>query len=123
MFNGGKIAKLLEDRKLTKKSLIDYVGITGPGLDQMIARGNLRAQNLEKIADFFNVPIDYFFDREISEFSINIGHQVNGNGSVVGDISVSEYKKEIDHLNQLLKEKQSIIEEKERTIQILMKQH
>lgn len=122
MFNGEKITKLLEDRKQTKKNLFTYVGITGAGLDNMIANGNMRANNLERIADFFKVSIDYFFDREIDEHSIKIGHQVNGNGIAVGDITLSECQKEIDHLKQLLVEKNIIIEEKERTIQILMKQ-
>ena len=58
----------------------------------------------------------------------DIYHSVtNGNGSaasvygnaIVGELSNKD--KEIEHLKQLLREKQNIIEEKERTIQILMK--
>ena len=72
---------------------------------------------MEKIADFFKVPIDYFFDRSIETSSVNIGHHVNGNGNKVsGDITLSECKKENEHLKELLSEK-------ERTIQILMKQN
>lgn len=69
------------------------------------------------------MPIDYFFDRETNLSNTSIGHHVNGNGNKVsGDITLSEYKKEIEHLTQLLREKQAIIDEKERTIRILMKQ-
>ena len=47
---------------------------------------------------------------------MNVGHHVNGNGNnVSGDITLSECQKELAHLQQLL-------EEKERTIQILLKQ-
>lgn len=67
------------------------------------------------------MAIDYFYDREIDPSSINIGHHVNGNGNKVsGDITLSECQREIEHLTQLLHEKQIIIDEKERTIQILL---
>lgn len=63
------------------------------------------------------MPIDYFFDRELDNAHINIGHHVNGIGNnVSGDITLSECQKELAHLQQLL-------EEKERTIQILMRQN
>ena len=68
------------------------------------------------------MPIDYFYDREVEiDEKWHIGHNVNGNGNKVsGNISISEYQKEIEHLTQLLHEKQIIIDEKERTIQILL---
>ena len=117
MFIGERINKLLEERKITKVNLYTSIGISGPGLDKMIAGANVRVGSLEKIADFFNVPIDYFFDRELDNAHINIGHHVNGIGNnVSGDITLSECQKELAHLQQLL-------EEKERNIQILMRQN
>lgn len=65
------------------------------------------------MADYFKVPIDYFFERDNNPSEINIGHHVNGNGNKVsGDITLSECQKEIEHLTQLLHEKQVIINEK-----------
>ena len=59
--------------------------------------------------------MDYFYDREKSQ-SHNIGHNITGNHNKVnGNISVNEYEKEIVYLKELLAEK-------ERTIQILMKE-
>lgn len=117
MFVGDRISCLIEERGITKVSLYTAIGISGPGLDKMIAGANVRVGSLEKIADFFKVSMDYFFDREIDSASINIGHHVNGNGNnVSGDIELSECQRELSHLRQLL-------EEKERTIQILMKQN
>jgi hypothetical protein len=44
-----------------------------------------------------------------------------GNGNKIsGDITLSECRKEIEHLNALLEEKERVITEKERTIQILI---
>lgn len=69
-----------------------------------------KADNLEKIADFFGLPIDYFFDREIADISTNTGHHVNGNGNkIIGDITLSECQKENQHLRELLAEKERTI--------------
>ena len=37
MFIGERINKLLEERKITKVNLYTSIGISGPGLDKMIA--------------------------------------------------------------------------------------
>ena len=96
MFIGERIKKLLKEKKITKVNLYTSAGISGPGLDKMIAGANVRVGNLEKIANFFNVPMDYFFDREIDNTSINIGHHVYGTGNnVSGDIALSECQKGI----------------------------
>ncbi len=122
MFNGLKISKLLEERGATKVSLFTHIGISKKGLDDIINGVHApRVTYIEAMADFFKVPIDYFFDRDIDASGINIGHQVKGNGNKVsGDIALSECRKEIEHLNALLEERERVIGEKERTIQILL---
>ena len=117
MFNGHKIKLLLESRKQTRKSLLGFVNITGAALDNIINGVSMpKADNLEKIADFFELPIDYFFDRNIKTSEQTT--TVNGNGNKVqngnGNVMIENQAKEREHLKQLL-------EEKERTIQILLK--
>ncbi len=124
MFNGQKINKLIEERHITKKSLFEYMGTSASGLDSIIKNCNPTAEKIEQIADFFQLPIDYFFDRNNPGNITSIGHQITGDGNrVTGDIGLSECKKEIEHLRQLLEEKEKAIADKERTIQILMKQY
>lgn len=115
MFNGQKVKELLEERKITKVTLYNYIGITKKTLDNIINGETVPNGNkIELIANFFKVSIDYFFDRQIETSSYNIGHHVNGNGNKVsGDITLSECQKEVEHLRELLAEK-------ERTIQILI---
>ena len=48
MFIGERINKLLEERKITKVNLYTSVGISGPGLDKMIAGANVREEVLKK---------------------------------------------------------------------------
>ena len=125
MYNGLKIKDLILSKGLNFKkacALLDmheatFFNITGE-------KGNPKADNLEKLADFLQCPIDYFLDRkvELSKEGVSIsgnGNKVqHGNGNVM-----TEQAKEIDHLKQLLEERERILQEKERTIQILLKQN
>lgn len=120
MFRADKIATLIDSNKLSKKEFCKIVDISVQTLDNTLKGAEIGSRKLERIADLFKVPMDYFYDREEKW---HIGHNVNGNGNKVsGNISLSECQKEVEHLTQLLHEKQTIIDEKERTIQILMKQ-
>lgn len=122
MFNPDKIRRLFEDRNISQAQFIKDTSISKSNLYVWLNNTSIPgADNLEIIADYFNVPIDYFFDRETNSLGISIDHQVKGNGNKIsGDITLSECQKEIEHLNALLEEKERVISEKERTIQILM---
>jgi hypothetical protein len=85
--------------------------------DYLYEKTCMATDTLEKLARFFKVPVSYFFDENSSPNNyINANnHSVAlGNNSVTGDISLSNCQKELEHLKQLL-------EEKERLIQVLMK--
>ncbi|WP_288259111.1 helix-turn-helix transcriptional regulator [uncultured Bacteroides sp.] len=123
MIRPDKLAQLIDERRIVKTKLCDELDISVMTLNNFLNKGSeIGSSKLERIADKFQVPIDYFYDREVEiDEKWHIGHNVNGNGNKVsGNISISEYQKEIEHLTQLLHEKQIIIDEKERTIQILL---
>lgn len=125
MIRPDKLAQLIEEKRIVKTKFCEELGISVMTLNNFLNKGSeIGSTKLERIADKFHVPIDYFYDREVEiDEKWHIGHSVNGNGNKIsGNITLSEYQKEVEHLTQLLKEKQLIIEEKERTIQILMKQ-
>lgn len=109
-----KIRELCETKDGGVKRLAEEIGMSEQNLHRCITLNKIQAGELEKIANIFDVPIGYFFDKDAGNSNINIGHQVKGNGNKVsGDITLSECQKEIAHLKELLAEK-------ERTIQILM---
>ena len=120
MLNRDKIRKLIEESGMSNERFFEESGIKKSWYQKSI-NGNSEpgVYKLETIADYFGVPLDYFFDREQK---VQIGHNVNGDG-------ISEFKKENDLLNRILQEKERIIEEKqrvidekERMINILLKQ-
>ena len=64
MYNGRVINQLLSDRNIKKSEFMDAVGWRSGTQYRQAVEGNPTAATLEKIADFFSVPIDVFFDRE-----------------------------------------------------------
>lgn len=109
MFKGQRITDLLIEKRKKKKDLYDYLDITPVGLDSIIKGSNVRAGNLEKIADFFQLPIDYFFDRDVKWDTPQKEETVQDENETMSLYQENIYLKKI-------------LEEKERTIQILLSQ-
>lgn len=119
MFIASRIEELMNQQKgLSKKAFCEKVGISVQGFDNILKGTEPGVNKVERIADFFKLPIDYFFDRNIE--LLNPVMSVNGNGNKVqngdGNVMIERQAKEIEHLQQLLAEK-------ERTIQILLNQN
>lgn len=110
MLKPQRILELIESNKLTKKAFCDKVDISEQTLANVLRGSDIGSKKLERIAIFFGVSMDYFFENEISTHP-NIGHSVNGNGNnVSGDIRLNEYQREIEHLKELLMEKERLIQ-------------
>ena len=125
MYNGLIINRLLEDRRLKKVELIDYLEYpreAGNSSLKQIITGNPTVKKLEPIADFFQVSMDVFFERKVS-FSPSTSI-VNGNVNAIGNgntitISENEYKLKIENLEKLLDEKDKRIETLETLVEVL----
>lgn len=119
MFNPQRVKDIAEKCNISQKELCDKAGIKA---STFYSLKNPTSIKIESLANILHCSIDEFFDREIETgTSISIGHQVKGNGNKVsGDISLSECQKELEHIKALLEEKDKIINEKERLIQVLM---
>jgi DNA-binding Xre family transcriptional regulator len=116
-----KIRELCEQKEGGVKRLAEEIGMSEQNLHRCITLNKIQAGELEKIAHIFDVHIGYFFD------NIPINQSIaNGNGSaasIYGNATsgvIMDKDKEIEHLNALLEEKERVIAEKERTIQILI---
>ena len=113
MFNPEKLYALIKWRKLSNKEFFEKVNISPQAWRNTCSGGDIGIRKVERIADYFGVSIEYFFERDQS--LSNVGHNVNGIlNNVSGNIITGRYETEISYLKQLL-------EEKERTIQLLLK--
>lgn len=65
MFKGQKIKNIIENKGLTYKDVYESIGMTGTTFFNITSgEGNPKADNLEKLADVLECPIDAFFDRK-----------------------------------------------------------
>ena len=87
MYNGQVINVLLKERGLRAKDLLEYLQLQSNGSITSLVKGNPTAERLEKIADFFDVPIDTLFQRAKS-----YGYNVIGNSNNVASITIGELK-------------------------------
>lgn len=100
MYNGQVISVMLKERGLRAKDLLDYLQIKSNGSLSALVHGNPTAERLEKIADFFEVPIDSLFSR-----SKSFGYNVVGNRNNVGYVTIGELRGRNEGLEKIIEEK------------------
>lgn len=108
--NRQRIQDLLDATGKKRAELMEYMGTADTISINQLIKGDIRASKLEKLADFFHVPIDFFFDRDATNFGVQIG----GENNKVHHFSVGSDANEIMRLQEIIIEKDKLIEEKER---------
>ncbi|MCM1391117.1 MAG: hypothetical protein NC216_12370 [Bacteroides sp.] len=119
MYNPQIIIDLLNERNIKNSELNEFLGYDRSVSIKQIIVADIRVSKLEKIADFFGVPVDTFFNRT----------QGNSKGSSVhisqtrrSSISVSQGCGDTASLNRLIAEKDKRIETLEEMVSILKDQ-
>ena len=109
------IRELAKEKRMTLTKLAEEVGITYSGLQKLMERNSTNPETIEKIANVLNIPVKVLFDEKDTELILNEESEVDSynNNSSLKSI-LKEKDMEIEHLKKML-------EEKERTIQILLK--
>lgn len=110
MYNGNVIKQLLLDKKVSNKELLRYIGTEANASLAQIVNGNPTVKRLEKVADFFGVSMDIFFERE-KPFKQAGTTQSNDNSYYIEKIELlekiiqekDERIKLLENVNQLLK--------------------
>jgi len=111
MYNGKRIKELLDERGLNNSALLSALGLD-PRKNSLktIISGNPTASRLEKVADFFGVPIDEFFIREYDPAP----------SLTEADVSrLKELEQDVAQRDNVLQLKDEIIREKEERIKLL----
>lgn len=111
MYNGNVIKQLLLDKKVPNKELLRYIGTEANASLAQIVNGNPTVKRLEKVADFFGVSMDTFFEREKPFKQAGISKSDD----------TSYYIEKIELLEKIIKEKDERIKLLENVNQLLTK--
>lgn len=95
MYNGQIIKQLLAEKNIHNKELLSYLGTEANSSLSQIVNGNPTVKRLEKVADFFGVSMDLFFERE------NLSKPVH----LLMGIMSNDTKKKLNYWNASLKRK------------------
>lgn len=109
MYNSQKVIDLLKERGLKKKQLVSYLNYPEKAGIGQVLTGDIRVSKIEKVADFFGVPIDAFFDREVK---VDLVEYVN-------DQPADDTSAQLSMAYEREKVLRSLIEEKDRRIELL----
>lgn len=109
------------------KKLAADIGMSEPNLHRCIRVNEIQASDLENIAKILGLDVRIFFDQLPQQFpstAVNVSSTINGPQTVSNTIQESHQNtgSEEDHLKALLAERNRVLEEKERLIQVLLKQ-
>lgn len=63
MYNPQLILELMAQNNVRAKDLLNAIGKNWNGSIEAVIKGDIRVSKLEKIADYFGVPLDTFFER------------------------------------------------------------
>ncbi len=116
MYNGQKISDLITAHGIKKNSLCEAIGFTSSSQLRQVISGNPTVKTIEKIADYFCVSIDYFFERTAS---FDRMETPTVQDDMEGRSSINPYKEELRSAKQLLAEKDKHIASLERMVDIL----
>lgn len=112
---GNKLKKILKRKGITPKEFEGMIGKSEQRIYQYYNATKFDSDQIIEFSNIFKVPIAYWFDDE----GYRLNQSVVGDGSaasIYGNATagvIADKDKEIEHLKQLLKEK-------ERLIQVLM---
>lgn len=102
------IKELCEKKKYYLNQLACDINMSETNLHRCIRTNNIQAVELEKISIILDVPVSVFFEGTPAEYSQN-------------NIPVKAEEKTVEYMTKLMNEKDNVLKEKERYIQLLLK--
>lgn len=120
---GERLKEILLRYKVSQSEIARQLGISQQSFNQMLSASDVKTSLLERIANVLTVPVSLLYGEECKKqnavASGNDSVAVAGNRNVImGDAAV--LLERIKALEVEIKSKDLLLEEKERTIRILM---
>lgn len=112
MLNYNKIKSSMNFGDSKNSELIKYIGINQSTFYDKLKRKSFTPNELEKIAEFFNKPISYFFDRDEPDYvhEPKNNYEINRSVNCTNCPECISKQKEIDALKKALDAKEELLE-------------
>lgn len=112
---GEELKNRLKGARYSITDLAEKLGMTRPNLSQALSAKDVKTGLVEELAKVLNLPISYFFGEDIG----------NNNATANGESSVAAINSNVTmESNEMLKERvkhlEELLKEKERLINVLM---
>ena len=117
---GERLKEIIFKFKVSQSEIARRLGMSHQSLNQMLTAADVKSSLLERIAQVLNVPISHLYgehDKELSAVANGDGSvAVTGNNNVAGNVTIGDAAVLQERVTML----ERLLEEKERTIKILM---
>lgn len=117
---GRTLKERIDALGITQRKLAELIGVTPQTINAILTAKDVRTSTIERIASVTNMPIGFFFSEEPDKQSAVANGDgsvaVTGNNNVAGNVTMGDAAVLQERINML----ERLLEEKERTIKILM---
>lgn len=122
---GRELKEMVDKLGWTQRRLAEVMGVTPQTISAILTAKDVRTSTIERMASVTNMPVSYFFGEEReaqNAVASSNSVAVTGNNNDVGNVTIgnSVLQERIKALEAENKAKDLLLDEKERTIQILM---
>ena len=131
---GEKIKQLITVSGKSVENIAEALNMSPQNLYKMLKKDSIDTKHLSKLSKLLNVPIDFFFDDTQTVFGPDLSIRGDKNKTIAGNHNVvneptAEYsngtvkalQEKVNMLEEMLRQANKLIEEKERFIQVLLK--
>ena len=111
---GNRLKEILYERKVSQSQIAKQLGVSQQSFNQMLAAADIKSSLLERIAEALGENMSLFYHMEPANVTISDhgGVSIAGNNNIAGNTDAI--------LQERVKMLEKLLEEKERTIKILM---
>jgi transcriptional regulator with XRE-family HTH domain len=116
---GNRLKEILYEKKVSQAQIAKRLGVSQQSFNQMLAAADIKSSLLERIAEALGESMSMFYpiDGRNAVASGNGSVAVAGNNNVAGNVTISDTSVLQERVAML----ERLLDEKERTISILMK--
>ena len=120
---GQELKQKIAKQNVSALAIAKKIGISPQALNSTFNAADVKSGTIERIADALGVKMSFFYPNDEGNNAVASGDSSIAVNNITGNIEAgdtSALQERVKLLEQLLAERERIIEEKERTIKILM---